>query len=127
MAVTVESAGRGGIRRRESSFARTFRKSQPAYILLSPYLILFVVVLACPLLASIYLSFFDATLNRAPTFVGAGNFVTLFTDPEFHTALRNTVFFAVFAVLGETVLPLVMALAMNERLPFRLLFRTAFF
>lgn len=124
MAVTVESVG---VRPRQSSFGRTFRKSQPAYLMLSPYLILFVVVLAYPLLYSIYLSLFDATLNRTPTFVGAGNFIQLFNDAEFHTALRNTFFFAFFVVLGETILPLLMALAMNEHLPFRTLFRTAFF
>jgi ABC-type sugar transport system permease subunit len=112
---------------RRGTFGDTLRRGQPAYVLLSPYLLLFLVILAYPLLYSIYLSFFDATLNRAPTFVGAGNFVTLFTDPEFHTALRNTFFFAVFAVLGESVLPLLMALMMNEKLPFRLIFRTAFF
>lgn len=127
MAVTVESVGRRQTRSRESSFAHTLRKSQPAYILLSPYLILFVVVLAYPLIYSIYLSFFDATLNRAPTFVGAANFIQLFTDAEFYQALRNTFFFAIFVVLGETILPLVIALAMNEHLPFRALFRTAFF
>jgi ABC-type sugar transport system permease subunit len=127
MAVTVESVGRSGLRSRESSFAHTLRKSQPAYVLLSPYLILFLVVLAYPLVYAIYLSFFDATLNREPTFVGASNFVQLFTDAEFYTALRNTFFFAFFVVLGESILPLVMALAMNERLPFRTLFRTAFF
>ena len=119
MAVTVESVGQRGIRPREGSFGRTLRKSQPAYILLSPYLILFVIVLAYPLLYSIYLSFFDATLNRVPTFVGAGNFIQLFSDAEFYTALRNTFFFAFFVVLGESILPLLMALAMNERLPFR--------
>jgi putative chitobiose transport system permease protein len=127
MAVTVESVGKRDIRSRESSFARTLRKSQPAYLLLSPYLILFAVVLAYPLVYSIYLSFFDATLNRAPTFVGAGNFIQLFTDAEFYQALRNTFFFAIFVVVGETLLPLLMALAMNEKLPFRSLFRTAFF
>src|SRR6266542_1027396 len=124
MAVTV---GTVGVRPREGSFGRTFRKSSPAYLMLSPYLILFVVVLAYPLLYSIYLSFFDATLNRTPTFVGAGNFIQLFNDAEFHTALRNTFFFAFFVVLGESILPLLMALAMNEHLPFRTLFRTAFF
>jgi putative chitobiose transport system permease protein len=127
MAVTVESVGQRGIRPREGSLGRALRKSQPAYILLSPYLILFLIVLAYPLLYSIYLSFFDATLNRAPTFVGAGNFIQLFSDAEFYTALRNTFFFAFFVVLGETILPLMMALAMNERLPFRAVFRTAFF
>ena len=127
MAVTVESVGQRGIRPREGSFGRTLRQSQPAYILLSPYLILFLIVLAYPLLYSIYLSFFDATLNRVPTFVGAGNFIQLFSDAEFYTALRNTFFFAFFVVLGESILPLLMALAMNERLPFRAVFRTAFF
>ena len=107
--------------------ARTLRQSQAAYVLLTPFLVLFVLVLAYPLLDSIYLSFFDATLNRAPAFVGVGNFVRLLTDPEFHTALRNTVYFAFFAVLGETILPLLMAIAMNERLPFRVVLRTAFF
>src|SRR6266851_4934655 len=110
LAMPLSSARRGG------AFGHSLRASQPAYILLSPYLILFVVVLAYPLLYSIYLSFFDATLNRVPTFVGAGNFITLFSDAEFYTALRNTFFFAFFVVLGESILPLLMALAMNERL-----------
>src|SRR5215471_9440838 len=91
---------------RRGQFGRTLRQSQAAYVLLSPFLILFVVVLAYPLLYSIYLSFFDATLNRTPTFVGLGNFIQLFTDAEFYQALRNTFFFAIFVVLGETVLPL---------------------
>src|SRR3979490_968055 len=113
LALPLSTTQRGG------AFGRALRESQPAYVLLAPYLILFVVVLAYPLLYSIYLSFFDATLNRTPTFVGVNNFVQLFTDPEFHIALRNTFFFAFFAVLGETILPLLMALAMNEKLPFR--------
>jgi putative chitobiose transport system permease protein len=108
-------------------FGHSLRQSQAAYILLAPYLILFVVILAYPLLYSIYLSFFNATLNQAPAFVGLGNFATLFADGEFHLALRNTFYFALFAVVGETILPLMMALAMNERLPFRTAFRTAFF
>jgi putative chitobiose transport system permease protein len=127
MAVSIESVRGRGVRSQEGSFLRTLRKSQPAYLLLSPYLILFVIVLAYPLVYAIYLSFFDATLNRTPTFVGVGNFVQLFTDLEFYQALRNTFFFAIFVVIGETCLPLVIALAMNEKLPFRTVFRTAFF
>src|SRR5437899_5633523 len=103
LAIPLSTTRRGG------GFGQSLRASQPAYILLSPYLILFVVVLAYPLLYSIYLSFFDATLNRTPTFVGAGNFIQLFTDAEFHQALRNTFFFAIFVVLGETILPLLIA------------------
>ncbi|MBV9544034.1 MAG: sugar ABC transporter permease, partial [Chloroflexi bacterium] len=112
---------------RAAQIGQTWRQSQAAYLLLAPYLILFVVILAYPLVFSIYLSFFDATLNQAPTFVGAQNFVHLFTDGEFLTALRNTSYYAVFVVIGETILPLFMAIAMNERLPFRTVLRTAYF
>jgi ABC-type sugar transport system permease subunit len=112
---------------RGASIGRQLRQSQAAYVLLAPFLILFIIILAYPLLFSLYLSFFDATLNQAPTFVGVQNFVRLFTDGEFLTALRNTAYFAVFVVVGETVLPLFMAIAMNERLPFRTLLRTAYF
>jgi ABC-type sugar transport system permease subunit len=114
-------AGRG------AQFGRELRQSQAAYLLLAPFLILFVVILAYPLLTSLYLSLFDATLNQPPTFVGLANFVRLFTDGEFLGSVRNTVYFTVFAVIGETVLPLLLALAMNARLPFRTVLRTAYF
>lgn len=114
-------AGRG------AQFGRELRQSQAAYVLLAPFLILFVIILAYPLLTSLYLSLFDATLNQTPTFVGLSNFVRLFTDGEFLGSVRNTVYFTVFAVIGETVLPLLLALAMNARLPFRTVLRTAYF
>jgi ABC-type sugar transport system permease subunit len=118
---TAPRAGRG------AELARSLRQSQAAYLLLAPFLILFVVILAYPLLYSLYLSFFSATLNQTPVFVGVQNFARLFTDLEFLTALRNTAVIAVFVVIGETVLPLIMAIAMNERLPFRTVLRTAYF
>jgi len=114
-------AGRG------TQFGRELRQSQAAYLLLAPFLILFVIILAYPLLTSLYLSLFDATLNQTPTFVGLSNFVRLFTDGEFLGSVRNTVYFTVFAVIGEAVLPLLLALAMNARLPFRTVLRTAYF
>jgi ABC-type sugar transport system permease subunit len=103
------------------------RENRTAYILLAPFLVLFVFILAYPLLDSVYLSFFDAGLNKAPQFVGIQNFVRLAGDQEFAIAFRNTVFFAVFAVIGEAILPLLLAMAMNEHLKFRTVFRTALF
>jgi ABC-type sugar transport system permease subunit len=122
--LSVSATGRPG---RAARIGHTLRESQAAYVLLAPFMVLFILVLAYPLLFSLYLSFFDATLNQAPAFVGVQNFVRLFTDGEFLTSLRNTAYFAVFVVIGETVLPLFMAIAMNERLPFRTLLRTAYF
>jgi len=112
---------------RRARLGRSLRESQAAYLLLSPFLLLFLLVLAYPLVYSLFLSFFDATLNQPPVFVGAQNFVRLFSDGEFLQSLRNTAYFAVFVVIGETVLPLFMAIAMNEALPGRTVLRTAFF
>src|SRR5215471_1463152 len=122
--ITVDTARPAGGR---SRLSRTLRESQSAYLLLSPFLILFVLILAYPLVYSLYLSLFDASLNQAPTFVGLQNFVHLFTDPDFLQSVRNTTYFAFFVVIGETILPLFMAIAMNEALPFRTLLRTAYF
>jgi ABC-type sugar transport system permease subunit len=108
-------------------FLKTLRRSRAAYLLLLPFLIHFVVVVAYPFLYSIYLSFFEAGLNEKPTFVGLRNFTTLLRDAEFHQALRNTFYFAVFVVIGDAILPLVLALVMNANLRARAFFRTAFF
>jgi len=103
------------------------KQNRAAYLLLAPFIIYFLIVVAYPFFYSVYLSFFDATLNRAPVFVGFGNFVRLAQDPQFRHALGNTAFFTVFAVIGETILSLVVAFMMNEPLRGRLVLRTAFF
>src|SRR3954470_19302482 len=82
-------------------FLKSLRRSRAAYLLLLPFLIHFVVVVAYPFLYSIYLSFFEAGLNQKPAFVGLRNFTALARDPEFPQALRNTFYFAVFVVIGD--------------------------
>lgn len=103
------------------------RRSQAAYLLLLPFLIHFLVVTAYPFFYSIYLSFYDAGLGQAPTYVGLENFRHLLADPQFHKALGNTLYFTVFSVAGETLIPLAIALVLNEKLRWRPLFRTAYF
>src|SRR5205809_4894048 len=92
---------------------RAMRRSWPAYLLLLPFLVHFVVVVAYPFLYSIFLSFFQAGLNTTPTFVGVRNFAQLFGDVDFQTALANTFSYAVFAVIGATIIPLPMAILLN--------------
>jgi ABC-type sugar transport system permease subunit len=112
---------------RGGEFWLGLKRSRAAYLLLFPFLLHFLVVVAYPLAYSVYLSFFDATLNRTPTFIGLGNFVRLATDPQFLHALGNTAYFTLFTVIGETVISLVVAFMMNEQLRGRLVLRTAFF
>jgi fructooligosaccharide transport system permease protein len=114
-------------RERGGRLAPVLRRSWPAYLLLSPFLVLFFLVVAYPFFYSLYLSFFQAGLNQTPAFVGLGNYVALLGDAAFHDALRNTSYYTVIVVVLETSLSLVLALVLNEPLRGRLLFRTAVF
>ena len=103
------------------------KRGRAAYLLMLPFLVHFLIVVAYPFVYSVYLSFFDATLNKTPVFVGLGNFIRLATDAQFGHALGNTAYFTLFTVIGETVISLLVAFMMNEQLRGRLVLRTAFF
>lgn len=112
---------------RTQRLGKAIRKSLAAYLLMLPFLVHFLFVVAYPMFYSLYLSLTEAGLNTDPKFVGLNNFTTLAQDVEFRAALGNTFYFAFFAVLGETILPLIVALVMNQALRGRIFFRTAFF
>ena len=69
------------------------KRGRAAYLLMLPFLVHFLIVVAYPFAYSVYLSFFDATLNKPPVFVGLGNFVRLAQDGQFLHALGNTGYF----------------------------------
>jgi raffinose/stachyose/melibiose transport system permease protein len=79
---------------------------------------------------AIYLSFHSWTgFSRSPIdFVGLSNYQAIFfRDPVFWTAFRNTFIWVALSLIIPTVLGLMLALAVNERLPGRNLFRTIFY
>jgi ABC-type sugar transport system permease subunit len=127
MAQTSLTVGRAEPVPRQRGLLWELRRGRAAYLLLFPFLLHFFVIVAYPFFYSVYLSFFDASLNKAPVFIGFQNFVRLAQDAQFRHSLGNTAYFTVFAVIGETVLALVVAFMMNEPLRGRLVLRTAYF
>lgn len=127
MTVSSTSLPIGRSVNRRTRLRRSIRRSWPAYLLLLPFLIHFAVVVAYPFFYSIYLSFFQAGLNQTPRFVGLQNFAQALGDSNFRAALGNTFYYGVFAVTGETLIPLALAIILNGQLRGRLLFRTAYF
>ena len=93
------------------------------------------VVAAWPLGRTLYFALTDATLADPDdhVLVGLANFLSvedgvrygLLADPLWWTAVANTVTFAVVSVALETVLGVVLALAMHAALPGRALLRAA--
>ena len=78
-----------------------------------------VILLALTIFPSLYM-FYAAVHRISPNpdlpweFVGAGNFLRLLSDQQFHVALRNTAVFTVIAVAIEFVLGLGLALLLDK-------------
>jgi multiple sugar transport system permease protein len=96
-------------------------------------MILFVVFMAGPILASFAMSFTDLTTRdlRSPfnvNFIGLENYLNLFQDPRFLKALSNTAVFVIVGVPLTIVLALLVALALNNGInKFRTVFRVGYY
>ena len=69
-----------------------------AYLFLLPFLVFFVGFVLYPMFMCVYTSFFDATMGREDIFIGFENYKTLFNDPVFWVALRNTLIIVLVSV-----------------------------
>jgi trehalose/maltose transport system permease protein len=97
------------------------------WLFLAPLMAALLLVAAWPLLRTILFSFTDANLSDLTVwkFVGAANYLYLFTDPLWWHAVGNTLIFTLLSVGLETILGLIIALTLDAHLPGRGLVRAA--
>ena len=88
-------------------------EKRTAYLMIFPTLLVVLLIAAWPILYALYLSFLRV-LPTSRSFVGLDNYATLFTDPNFFSALSNTVIFTVGSVVFEFALGLGIALVLNR-------------
>jgi multiple sugar transport system permease protein len=98
----------------------------------APYAIFLVALFAYPLAIAVYISFFDfffaapgAVVDRP--FVGLDNYTTILGDPAFQRSIFNVAEFILINVPLTVGLSLVLASALNAKLPFRAFFRSAYY
>jgi multiple sugar transport system permease protein len=97
-------------------------------MLLAPALILLGIFVLYPIAYLGYLSFTAGSFTRAGThWVGLRNYLRLLLDPDFWQVLGNTVYFTVATVIPSLILPLGLAVLLNQSMAFRELLRTAYF
>ena len=104
----------------------TRAKVRSALLFLAPMLVVLFLVAGWPLIRTIWFSFTDASLTNIGEyqFVGFDNFYNsewggLLSDPDWWRAVWNTLRFAVISVSIETVLGMIVALALNVEFPGR--------
>lgn len=86
-----------------------------AYLFLGPWLIGFVVFTLGPVLASLYLSFTKFDLLTAPVWIGAENYVRMFTgDYRFYQALKVTFTYLLFEVPLKLAFALLIATMLDK-------------
>lgn len=105
---------KAGIPRREP-LLRQMARCRASYVLMAPFLLLFLVFVLIPVLSSIVLSFTSFNMLQPPEFTGLDNYIRLFLEDDvFVTALQNTLVFAVLTGPIGYVLSFVVAWFINE-------------
>jgi multiple sugar transport system permease protein len=103
----------------------SFRKHQHRlvpYLFIAPNISLFTAFSFLPLIYAVYISLHDWGLIGEPSFIGMRNYLRLWQDPLFWRALANTLLYAGGTVPTAMAIGLLLALALDRRLPARALF-----
>lgn len=83
-------------------------------LLLLPFLVVFGVFSWYPIVRSLVMSVQTTNLTSPATFVGLKNFSTVLSDPLLGIAVRNTLWFALLALIFGYPFPLMAAVLMSE-------------
>ncbi|MCZ2202943.1 sugar ABC transporter permease [Cylindrospermopsis raciborskii] len=98
------------------------------YFFLIPALFLLSLTVFMPALQAFYLSFTTyQDIGESPKFIGIDNFVRLWYDPTFWLTLVNTIVYLVGVVPVLVILPLILAILVNQKLRGMSWFRTAYY
>lgn len=97
-----------------SNVGKSAKKNISSYLFMLPMLIFFLLFLMLPAIQAIYLGFFQFTVSSQKTFVGLENFVALFRDKAFHSALINTFKLMIGIVPLSLIFSLFVAAVLSE-------------
>ncbi len=94
-----------------------FKKKAVPYAYISPTVMLMVILMVIPIVMVVGYSFADnVIMNKNPMFVGLSNYGSVFTDPVFQEAVRNTAYFTGVSVVMHMVLGLSFAMLLDTKL-----------
>jgi multiple sugar transport system permease protein len=128
----INTASGGTLERKKSGFTLSKwlpnRETRAAWLFLAPFMAFFLVFTARAVINSGFISLHDWEI-MAPThpFVGFKNYVNLFNDSLWWLSLKNTLVFAILTVVGNTVVSMLAALAVNNPIRGQTFFRVVFY
>jgi trehalose/maltose transport system permease protein len=112
--VTLRLAGRPARRPVGRSAGLAARQARLAWVLTAPTLAVVAVVALYPAATTVYRSFTNDTFGGTSSWVGLHNYRVLLHDRAFRSAVWVTIEFTVITVAAETVLGMILALALHK-------------
>lgn len=108
---------------------REQRMKRTALFMLAQAIVFLALLIAFPLGKVVHDAFSHVHLiNKSMSgFAGLENFKTIVSDEHFGQAVKNTISWTVFSVLGEYVLGMITAVLLNQKFKGRAIFRTCIF
>jgi len=99
-----------------------------AWLFLAPALILLAIFVFYPISYLFYLSFTSGSFtSEGIQWIGLRNYLRLLVNPDFWQVIGNTIYFTVATVIPSLILPLIIAVLLNQSVALRGLLRTAYF
>jgi multiple sugar transport system permease protein len=125
---TLERTDQPAAETRPSFWSRLWQNDAPGYLFLLPWFIGFFGLTIGPIITSLYLSFTDFDLLTSPEWIGAQNYIRMFTnDPKFWASMRVTMFFVIFSVPLKLAFALAVAMLLNRGMKGLPLYRALFY
>ncbi|HRL11565.1 MAG TPA: sugar ABC transporter permease [Aggregatilineales bacterium] len=103
------------------------REAVAFYLLILPWLLGFVIFIAYPTLRSFELSLTHYQIGREPLFIGLDNYTRLTQDRNFWQALKVTTIYVFGSVPGSTVIAIVIAMLLAQKVRGVNFWRTIYF
>ena len=103
------------------------KKKVIPYLLVSPYIIHFLIFIAFPVIFSIVLTFHKWNIISPMEYTGFANYIRLFQDALFLKSILNTLIFLVIHIPLQIIVALFLAEVLNQKIHLRGFFRAAFF
>ena len=113
--------------KKQKGVSRTIRQNLVGYSFILPNFIGFFIFIFIPVMFSLALSFSDWDGFTEMKFAGLENFINIFKDRVFVSAIWQTAYFSIFTVLFSMIASLALALLLNQKMKGRGFFRSALF
>ncbi|MCP5455869.1 MAG: sugar ABC transporter permease [Thermotogae bacterium] len=108
---------------------RNKKRALTGILFILPGLISYLLWTIYPILNSFFMSMFKWNINpKIPNqFIGIENYINLFKDEKFYTALINTLKYTVVTVPGQLILGLIIAILLNRKAKGSTFFRLLYY